>query len=101
MDLDAFYTGCSLCLRFPRMSTTAIRLEDTQTAKSVSIHVLPCHIAYDGSSNVSQFFKPRIDSQDSSVSTSYLRGRKLCGKTIPLPKNYSGTDFFVSLLTKG
>lgn len=82
------------------MSTT-IRLEDTKTAKSVSIHVLPCHIAYDGPSNVSQFFKPRIDLQDSSVSTSYLRGRKLCGKTMPLPKNYTGISCSSCLLTKG
>ena len=70
-----------------------IQLNPLPVQKAASVHVLPCHIAYDGSAKVSQHFRPRTDPIDESFSTSSFRGRKLCGKTICLPKNYSGSTF--------
>ena len=70
--------------------STQIQLDSSRTQKQIPIHVLPCHVAYDGPSKVSQCFKPRIDPADQTISTGSFRGRKLRGRTIPLPNNYSG-----------
>lgn len=72
--------------------STKIQLETGNGQKSVDVHVLPCHISYDGPSKVLEFFKPRPDPSDheNGTSTSYFRGRKLCGRTVNLPKNYAG-----------
>jgi ribonuclease H2 subunit C len=67
-----------------------IQLESAAFGKDIEAHVLPCHIAYDGPSKVSQFFKARANPADESASTTYFRGRKLCGRTVPLPENYTG-----------
>ena len=76
-----------------------IQLESAASEKDIEAHVLPCHIGYDGPSKVSQFFKAPADPVDESVSTRYFRGRKLCGRTVHLPENYTGRTF--NLKTEG
>src|SRR5436309_12715883 len=73
--------------------STKIQLNPSSVEKEIAVHVLPCHIAYDGPSKVSHHFKPRIDMADKTISTCCFRGRKLCGRTISLPPNYFGTPF--------
>ena len=77
-------------LCYPVSMSNKIQLDTSRVAKTTPVHVLPCHIAYDGPSKVSQCFKPRIDPVDQTILTGSFRGRKLRGRTIPLPKNYSG-----------
>src|SRR5579862_1200824 len=85
---------CSLIASVTRAEmSTEIRLESANVEKSVDVQVLPCHIAYDGPSRVSEFFKPRPNPADENTSISFFRGRKLCGKTVDLPKDYSGIHF--------
>jgi len=71
-----------------------IQLTTTGDVKDIAVHVLPCHIAYDGPSKVSQFFKPRVDPNDEIASTSTFRGRKLCGRSIKFPNKYVGKGIF-------
>jgi Ribonuclease H2 non-catalytic subunit (Ylr154p-like) len=75
--------------------STQIQLDSSSGQNEVAVHVLPCHIAYDGSSKVSHHFQPRIDPTDETILTSSFRGRKLCGRTICLPKTYAGNNTFV------
>lgn len=70
--------------------SSKIQLESASPKKNVDVHVMPCHIAYDGPSKVSELFKPRPDPVDENTSICNFRGRKLCGRTVTLPKNYSG-----------
>jgi ribonuclease H2 subunit C len=72
------------------MSTTKIQLNSSATEKEIAVHVLPCHIAYDGPSKVSSYFQPRQDPDDRTQLTCALRGRKLRGLTLSLPNHYSG-----------
>jgi ribonuclease H2 subunit C len=75
--------------------STKIVLNASSTEKETTVHVLPCHIAYDGHSKVSQYFQPRTDPVDQTVSTATFRGRKLAGRTVSLPKGYTGSLSFV------
>ena len=70
--------------------TNRIQVKCSSVEKEIAVHVLPCHIAHNGSSKVSQFFQTRTDPLDSTLVTSSFRGRKLCGQNVSLPKNYSG-----------
>jgi ribonuclease H2 subunit C len=72
-------------------SSSEIHLETTTKETDVAVYVLPCHIAYNGPANVSQFFKPRVESSNEELTLANFRGRKLCGRTVQLPHNYSGT----------
>ncbi|CAA2997805.1 ribonuclease H2 subunit C [Olea europaea subsp. europaea] len=57
------------------------------------VHLLPCCIKYDGSTSVSDYFKPKfsgIEVDGLRVEEAYFRGRKLNGATLPLPDGYSG-----------
>ena|SRR5437667_11413117 len=79
---------------------TKIQLNPSSVEKEVAVHVLPCHIAYDGPSKVSHHFKPRVDPANQTISVCCFRGRKLCGRTISLPPNYFGTPFGVRFLCR-
>lgn len=76
------------------MANTQIELAVSSTQKEVSVHVLPCHIAHDGLSNVDAHFKPRVDVDDVRLSTAPFRGRRLRGRTVALPDHYSGNCRF-------
>ena len=67
-----------------------IRLKESSSEKEIAAHVLPCHIAYDGISKVSDYFRPQADPNDQTRSACAFRGRKLCGRTISLPDGYLG-----------
>ena len=67
-----------------------IKLNQRSTEKTTKVHILPCHIAYDGVAEVSQHFNPRPDPNDQTASICTFRGRKLCGRTVVLPKGYVG-----------
>ncbi|KAJ4827517.1 hypothetical protein Tsubulata_038363 [Turnera subulata] len=57
------------------------------------VHQLPCCIKYDGSGDVSLYFKPKptgVEVDGLVVEEANFRGRKLQGATIPLPPGYSG-----------
>ncbi|CAI9760035.1 unnamed protein product [Fraxinus pennsylvanica] len=57
------------------------------------IHQLPCCIKYEGSTSVSDYFKPKSSGMEVDglrVEEAYFRGRKLHGTTLPLPDGYSG-----------
>ena len=88
-------TRCGNVLYTAKGMSTPIQLDSSPVQKKVVVHVLPCHIAYDGPAKVSQHFQPRTDPVDETISTSSFRGRKLCGKVIYLPKNYSGSTCFL------
>ncbi|CAH9141256.1 unnamed protein product [Cuscuta epithymum] len=57
------------------------------------VHQLPCCIKYNGSSEVSNYFRPKpteVVFDGLSVEEAHFRGRKLQGTTIPIPQGYSG-----------
>jgi ribonuclease H2 subunit C len=66
-----------------------IQLESIAVEKEIDVHLVPCHIAYNGPSNVSGHFIVRED-QETQTSVSSFRGRKLCGRRVQLPQNYTG-----------
>lgn len=72
------------------MTTRQIELRTPPGQKEVAVHVLPCHIAHDGPAKVDVHFKPRVDSDDASLSTATFRGRKLRGRKVALPDDYRG-----------
>lgn len=74
-----------------REMTTQIQLQSTAVTKEIDVHIMPCHIAYNGPSNVSEFFRVRQD-QETQTAVSSFRGRKLCGRRVQLPDNYTGTS---------
>jgi ribonuclease H2 subunit C len=83
------------------MTTTQIELRTSPEQKEVVTHVLPCHIAHDGPAKVAAHFKPRVDSDDASLSTATFRGRKLRGRKVVLPENYRGILTLMRLLIEG
>jgi len=74
-----------------REMTTQIQLQSTAVTKEIDVYIMPCHIAYNGPSNVSEFFRVRQD-QETQTAVSSFRGRKLCGRRVQLPDNYTGTS---------
>lgn len=79
-------------------STSMGKIEIGRNGESVTdltgkVHQLPCCIKYDGSTNVSDYFKPKhtdVEVDGLSVEEAYFRGRKLLGTTVPLPQGFSG-----------
>ncbi|KAK8043093.1 ribonuclease H2 subunit C [Apiospora phragmitis] len=62
--------------------------------KKAQLNLLPCRIHHDGNvAPLDSFWSPTtadVLSPDDSTKTAYLRGRKLHGKTVPLPAGYYG-----------
>ncbi|KAI1357608.1 ribonuclease H2, subunit C [Xylaria arbuscula] len=62
---------------------------DDSTRHEAFVNLLPCRIHHDGYVNPSKtFWNPSKTSDD--LQTAYLRGRKLHGKAVKLPKGYQG-----------
>ncbi|GBF65098.1 ribonuclease H2 subunit C [Trichophyton mentagrophytes] len=61
---------------------------------SVSMNILPCRIHHDGPVEVSKrYWNPVNDGgadNKQPVSTAYFRGRKLRGRSVPVPDGYHG-----------
>ncbi|KAH7626083.1 ribonuclease H2, subunit C [Sordaria sp. MPI-SDFR-AT-0083] len=58
------------------------------TTPKTTPNLLPCRIHHDGSVEpTDSFWNPR---EEDGLKTSYFRGRKLHGKTLPLPSGYRG-----------
>ena len=66
--------------------------------KKVSVHWLPCRIEYDGPANIGEKFEARSESNSSDDNTqvggqeireAFFRGRRLTGKTLELPSDYT------------
>jgi len=77
-----------------QMATTHNQIT-ISTQKHVVVHVLPCHIAHDGPSNVDAHFKPRVDPNNPSLCTASFRGRKLRGRNVAFPNQYSGVSTLI------
>ncbi|KAK3324756.1 ribonuclease H2 non-catalytic subunit-domain-containing protein [Cercophora scortea] len=59
------------------------------TDQKTTPHLLPCRVHLDAPvAQVQSFWAPR--QAEDGTSTAYFRGRKLCGKTVKLPKGYRG-----------
>ncbi|EAA32977.1 ribonuclease H1 small subunit [Neurospora crassa] len=72
-------------LAFTSTSTTS----NTPIPKTTP-NLLPCRIHHSGSVEpTDSFWNPRCE-QDGNLKVSYFRGRKLHGKTLPLPEGYKG-----------
>ncbi|KAG4302561.1 hypothetical protein PCK1_001145 [Pneumocystis canis] len=56
------------------------------------VHLLPCHIHWDGPANVSKYFHVR-SIPDSSAYYATFRGRGLEGHSVVLPSNYEGVVY--------
>ncbi|TQV93001.1 ribonuclease H2 subunit C [Cordyceps javanica] len=70
-------------------SPTMISLEEGSEIKNVAANLLPCRIHHDGPVDpVGAYWKPVSNPDDSKEA--YFRGRKLKGKTLPLPPGYRG-----------
>ncbi|VFQ98371.1 unnamed protein product [Cuscuta campestris] len=67
------------------------------------VHQLPCCIKYNGSSDVSHYFRPKpteVVFDGLSIEEAHFRGRKLNGTTLPIPQGYSGCFLLIDLLHK-
>ncbi|KAJ4392639.1 hypothetical protein N0V85_006912 [Neurospora sp. IMI 360204] len=54
-------------------------------------NLLPCRIHHSGSVEpTDSFWNPRHEEDGPNLKVSYFRGRKLHGKTLPLPEGYKG-----------
>ncbi|KAJ4155441.1 hypothetical protein LMH87_000683 [Akanthomyces muscarius] len=66
-----------------------LSLKEAGETKKMTANLLPCRIHHDGSIDpVGAYWMP-VDSTDNSKEA-YFRGRKLKGKTLPLPEGYRG-----------
>ncbi|CAD0106858.1 unnamed protein product, partial [Aureobasidium uvarum] len=68
----------------------AIKKSEKSTP-SCAVNVLPCRIQHNGPVNAStRHWTPEVspDSNETSTSTAYFRGRKLNGKVVNLPDGY-------------
>ncbi|KAG5518737.1 hypothetical protein PMAC_002706 [Pneumocystis sp. 'macacae'] len=80
-------------------STLDKNSESCKELNNCKIHLLPCHIHWDGPANVSKYFNVRLPSDESSYYATF-RGRGLKGRLIALPSDYEGIvydiddDFF-------
>ncbi|VVB02707.1 unnamed protein product [Arabis nemorensis] len=60
---------------------------------SGQVHQVPCCIRFDGSAEVSHYFKPKsteVEIDGVRMEEAHFRGRRLQGATISLPSGYSG-----------
>ncbi|KAF3483031.1 RNA exonuclease 4 [Arthroderma uncinatum] len=77
----------------PSHSQSQINNSHTPAA-TVTTNILPCRIHHDGPVNVSsRHWNPVSDTTtdgESNTSTAYFRGRKLRGRSMPLPDGYQG-----------
>ncbi|KAK8119818.1 uncharacterized protein PG998_004444 [Apiospora kogelbergensis] len=65
---------------------------DKTEPKKAQLHLLPCRIHHDGNvAPLDSFWSPTT-AEDGPTKTAYLRGRKLQGKTVPLPAGYYGAE---------
>ncbi|KAK7955767.1 uncharacterized protein PG986_004989 [Apiospora aurea] len=63
---------------------------DKAEPKKAQLNLLPCRIHHDGNVAPAESFWSPVTAEDGSTKTAYLRGRKLHGKTVPLPAGYYG-----------
>lgn len=73
----------------------AIQPSSSSSTKSLTPNLLPCQIKHSGPIRTSKrHWNPTTTTSPSQNTkhsrTTYLRGRKLLGKSIPLPENYTG-----------
>ncbi|KAM3541422.1 hypothetical protein ARSEF1564_005649 [Beauveria bassiana] len=70
-------------------SPPMLSIENGSKPKKVTANLLPCRIHHDGSIDpVGAYWRP-TDNKDNSKEA-YFRGRRLKGKTLPLPQGYCG-----------
>ncbi|KAK1071930.1 hypothetical protein LTR74_003031 [Friedmanniomyces endolithicus] len=63
----------------------------TRNPRTLTPHILPCTIHHNGPLKISRrYWDPQPSSDDQKTSTAYLRGRKLRGRVVKLPKGYKG-----------
>ncbi|KAK1816355.1 hypothetical protein LTR12_009246 [Friedmanniomyces endolithicus] len=63
----------------------------TRDPRTLTPNILPCTIHHNGPLKVSKrYWQPQPSSDDKKTSTAYLRGRKLRGRIVKLPKGYRG-----------
>lgn len=66
-----------------------LSIENGSEPRKVTANLLPCRIHHDGSIDpVGAYWRP-TDNKDNSKEA-YFRGRRLKGKTLPLPQGYRG-----------
>lgn len=58
--------------------------------KDNSLHILPCHINYEGEARVEEFFLVSSNHDEESYSDASFRGRRLEGMLQELPKGIQG-----------
>ncbi|KAF2083272.1 ribonuclease-like protein H2 subunit C [Saccharata proteae CBS 121410] len=67
-----------------------LAIQQTKTsADKCTPNLLPCRVHHDGPVNATdRYWRPANDGDDTQ--TSYFRGRKLRGRTVPVPQGYRG-----------
>ncbi|OAR01239.1 hypothetical protein LLEC1_07614 [Akanthomyces lecanii] len=66
-----------------------LSLKEGSDTKKMTANLLPCRVHHDGSIDpVGAYWMPTDSTDDSKEA--YFRGRKLKGKTLPLPEGYRG-----------
>ncbi|KFM59927.1 Ribonuclease H2 subunit C, partial [Stegodyphus mimosarum] len=60
-----------------------------RSLESVSCHLMPCKIEYDGNANVSKFYASNIREENGVLKSSF-RGHPLQGQIVQVPNGYKG-----------
>ncbi|KAK0921754.1 hypothetical protein LTR91_004513 [Friedmanniomyces endolithicus] len=68
-----------------------ISLQPPRNPRTLTPNLLPCTIHHNGPLKIAKrYWEPQPSSEDTKTSTAYLRGRKLRGRVVKLPKGYRG-----------
>ncbi|KAK1068927.1 hypothetical protein LTR12_016114 [Friedmanniomyces endolithicus] len=68
-----------------------LSLHPTHNPRTLTPNILPCTIHHNGPLKITKrYWDPQPSLDDKKTSTAYLRGRKLRGRVVKLPKGYRG-----------
>jgi len=70
-------------------TSTMYSINNDRQARKVVPNILPCKINFNGPVNASERYW-NIKNDENGQKTTYFRGRKLVGKDVNLPEDYSG-----------
>ncbi|KAK0253798.1 hypothetical protein LTS09_011102 [Friedmanniomyces endolithicus] len=68
-----------------------LSLQTARAPHTLTPNILPCTIHHNGPLKITKrYWNPQPSSDDKQTSTAYLRGRKLRGRVVKVPKGYRG-----------
>ncbi|KAK2070573.1 hypothetical protein P8C59_005058 [Phyllachora maydis] len=72
------------------MSRPVLVVKPAKAPAKATPHLLPCRVHHDGAVGPTDSYWRPTQSKDGLGHTAYFRGRKLHGRTVPLPDGYTG-----------